>query len=129
SPNDHAMIGTVNGNVCSHRPRHRLAGRSPDPRTGSAPRRPLHRARRPFQRYGLPSRGMTLAARPGGVLLAVLVVVALLALGAYTFTEWMLAEAEATRMFERYTQARLFAESGIEMAVHVLSDPLIEGGQ
>jgi hypothetical protein len=56
----------------------------------------------------------------------VLVVVALLALGAYTFSEFMLVEAEATRAYGREVQARAAADSGIVMAASLLEKRYVE---
>lgn len=63
----------------------------------------------------------------GSVLLAVLVIVALLSLGVYTFAEWMLAEAEATSLYQRGVEARLYAESGIEYAATLIGQPDVYG--
>ncbi|MBI5758850.1 MAG: general secretion pathway protein GspK [Planctomycetales bacterium] len=54
-------------------------------------------------------------------MLVVLVVVVLLALGAYTFAEFMVLEAEATNMYGRSVQTRAFADSGIELASSMLA--------
>jgi uncharacterized membrane protein YgcG len=62
-------------------------------------------------------------ARRGTVLLVILVVIVLMALAAYTLVEMCVAESEATNRFGRAAQARAFAESGIDMAVTILSDP------
>ncbi|NOX57029.1 MAG: general secretion pathway protein GspK [Planctomycetes bacterium] len=59
--------------------------------------------------------------RRGSVLLAVLVIVAMLSLGAYTFSEIMVTEAEGTAMFGRAVQARLFADSAIDLVLAVLA--------
>jgi DNA uptake protein ComE-like DNA-binding protein len=61
--------------------------------------------------------------RRGSVLLVVLVIIVLLALGAYTFTEMSVAENEATTMYGRSVLARAFAESGIDVAANALADP------
>ena len=61
--------------------------------------------------------------RHGSVLLAVLVIVAMLSLGAYTFSEIMVTEAEATSMFGRAVQSRLFADSAIDTVIAVLASP------
>jgi DNA uptake protein ComE-like DNA-binding protein len=61
--------------------------------------------------------------RRGSVLLVVLVIIVLLALGAYTFTEMSVAENEATTMYGRSVLARAFAESGIDVAANSLADP------
>ncbi|HID21408.1 MAG TPA: hypothetical protein EYP14_03295 [Planctomycetaceae bacterium] len=59
--------------------------------------------------------------RRGSVLLVVLVIVALLSLGAYTFSEIMVTEAEGTAMFGRAVQARLFADSAVDLVLAVLA--------
>jgi type II secretory pathway component PulK len=46
--------------------------------------------------------------------------VALLALGAYTFSEFMIVEAEATSAYGREVQARAAADSGVELAASLL---------
>jgi type II secretory pathway component PulK len=61
--------------------------------------------------------------RRATVLLMVLVVIVLLSLAAYTFVAMCIAENEASNRFGRAAQARAFAESGIDMAVTLLSDP------
>lgn len=60
------------------------------------------------------------APRTGSVLLIVLVVVALLSLGAYTFSEFMIVEAQSTSQYGKEVQARGFADSGIELAASLL---------
>ncbi|MFM9960860.1 MAG: hypothetical protein ACKV2Q_06505 [Planctomycetaceae bacterium] len=65
--------------------------------------------------------------RRGSVLLVVLVVIALLALGAYSFSELMVSESHATAVFGREAQARAAADSGVELATAVLALPLEEG--
>src|SRR4051812_2843257 len=59
--------------------------------------------------------------RPGVVLLAVLVVVVLLTLAAYQFSESMMAEYEAADSYARSAQARAMAESGVNFAMGALS--------
>ncbi|MGQ0634316.1 MAG: general secretion pathway protein GspK [Planctomycetaceae bacterium] len=54
------------------------------------------------------------------VLIVVLVVLALLALGAYTFAELMRIEAQATSAFGREVQARALADSGVELAASLM---------
>ena len=49
-------------------------------------------------------------------MVTVLVVVLMLSLAAYTFTEMTVAERQATEMFAREVAARSFADSGIELA-------------
>ena len=65
--------------------------------------------------------------RRGSVLLVVLVVIALLALGAYSFSELMVSESHATGVFGREAQARACADSGIELAASVLGRPTADG--
>jgi type II secretory pathway component PulK len=77
----------------------------------------MQAARRTSEGRGKPSH----SARTGSVLLVVLVVVALLALGAYTFSEFMIVEAEATSAYGREVQARAAADSGVELAASLLS--------
>ena len=55
-------------------------------------------------------------ARRGVVLIVVLVVISMLTLAAYTFTESMLLEAEATAVSAQTARARRAAESGLEYA-------------
>src|SRR4029077_4403448 len=73
-----------------------------------------------FSRSQIPLAREIWANRAGSVLLIVLVVVALLALGAYTFAELMVVEAEATATYGREGQARSAADSGIELAASLL---------
>src|SRR5207302_1980312 len=61
--------------------------------------------------------------RRGVVLIAVLIVIVLLTLAAYQYSELMMAEYRASVSFTRSTQARAYAESGVNYAALVLSDP------
>ena len=61
--------------------------------------------------------------RRGIVLLAVLVIVTLLTLAAYQFSELMLAEARAAESARRAAQARALADSGVQFAAAMLSSP------
>src|SRR5690348_7241061 len=61
--------------------------------------------------------------RRGFVLLAVLVVVVVLTLAAYQFSEMMMAEYRAAESAKRMAQAHAFAESGIHYAAALLSNP------
>jgi hypothetical protein len=63
------------------------------------------------------------AERSGSVLVLVMVVIAMLTLGAYSFSEIMISEAEATSMYGRQAESRAFAESGIELAAAVIAVP------
>ena len=60
--------------------------------------------------------------RRGVILLAVLIVVSMLALGAYTFSDAMYAEARGTQMFGRSIQAHMLADSGIEFVLALHAD-------
>lgn len=64
--------------------------------------------------------------RRGSVLILVLVVIAMLTLGAYSFSEIMISESEATVMYGRQAETRAFAESGIELAAAVIAFPETE---
>ncbi|HYW78222.1 MAG TPA: type II secretion system protein GspK, partial [Thermoguttaceae bacterium] len=59
--------------------------------------------------------------RGGMVLVLVLVVVALLSLTCFTFSELMLTERKAADLAARRAKARVFADSGVEMARLFLS--------
>jgi type II secretory pathway component PulK len=61
--------------------------------------------------------------RRGIALIAVLVVVAVLTLAAYRFTEVMTAELQAADSYARSVQARVYAESGIAYASALLASP------
>lgn len=56
------------------------------------------------------------------VLLVVLVVVMLLSLGAWTFSESMVIDARATAAYGRDVQARVMADSAIELAASLVAD-------
>lgn len=71
-------------------------------------------------------RRPTRHSRRGSMLVVVLVVIALLTLGAYTFSETMISESQATGAFGREVQARASADSGIELAVAVLGTPPVD---
>jgi len=60
--------------------------------------------------------------RAGSTLLVVLVVVVMLSLGAYTFSELMIVEMEATNVYGRSIQSREMALSGIELAAAFVGD-------
>jgi type II secretory pathway component PulK len=57
------------------------------------------------------------------VLLAVLVVVVLLSLAAYQFSELMMAEYKATDSYVRSAQAKAYADSGVHYLAAALSNP------
>ena len=69
--------------------------------------------------------------RSAMVLVVVLVVIAVLTLASYTFSELMLTEHQATRVVARQAQARALAESGAELLrifVSQTSDGIMQGG-
>lgn len=61
--------------------------------------------------------------RRGSVLILVMVVIAMLTLGAYSFSEIMISESEATAMYGRQAETRAFADSGVELAAAVIAVP------
>ncbi len=63
---------------------------------------------------GRPGRARHSSRRPGAVLVIVLVVVSLLALAAYTFSDLMVTHQKAAQLHGRQLQARALAESGAE---------------
>jgi type II secretory pathway component PulK len=65
--------------------------------------------------------------RPGVVLIAVLVVVAVLMLVGYQFHRWMRAEADAVHAANGLAQGRHLAESGLHYAAFVLAHPHLAG--
>ncbi len=60
--------------------------------------------------------------RAGSTLIVVLVVVVMLSLGAYTFSELMIVEMEATNIYGRSVQSRELALSGIDLAAAFVGD-------
>ncbi len=60
--------------------------------------------------------------RPGAILLVVLIVTSVLSLAAYTFSQLMLAEYEASLLYGRKIQARALAESGLAMTTEFLRE-------
>ena len=66
------------------------------------------------------------AKRRGSVLILVMVVIAMLTLGAYSFSEIMISESEATAMYGRQAESRAFADSGVELAAAVIAAPETE---
>ena len=62
------------------------------------------------------------ADRVGSILLLVVVVVGMLTLAAYNFTQSMLTEYEAAAMATRDVQSRMTADSGVEFAATILGN-------
>jgi len=60
---------------------------------------------------------MQASSRAGSALLVVLVIVAMLTLAAYTYSEMMLSEYEAAIRTGRIAETRMYAESGVEYAL------------
>src|SRR5688500_15679408 len=61
--------------------------------------------------------------RRGLVLILVLIVIAMLSLGAYSFTDLMLAQHEAQLLTGRQMQTRVLVDSGVEAVRHFLTMP------
>jgi hypothetical protein len=61
--------------------------------------------------------------RRAAVLLAVLVVIVLLTLAAYQYSDWMMAETRASASYTRSAQAQALADSGVNYAAAILSNP------
>jgi type II secretory pathway component PulK len=61
--------------------------------------------------------------RRGIVIVSVLIVVILLSLAGYHYSDMTLAEARASENSHRLLQARAFAESGVHVAAAMLADP------
>lgn len=68
-------------------------------------------------------------ARRGVVLLGVLVVIVVLSLAAYQFSEMMSAEYAAMGSYTRTTQTRGLVESGVHYTAAMLADPFAIAGQ
>jgi len=66
--------------------------------------------------------------RRGTALIIVLVVIVLMTLGAYTFSELMIIERQATDRYGREAAARAFADSGVELAAAWVGTPADETG-
>ena len=66
--------------------------------------------------------------RRGTALIVVLVVVVLMTLGAYTFSETMIIERQAADRYGRDAAARAFADSGVEIAAAWIGTPEDEEG-
>ena len=73
-------------------------------------------------RQHFPDQEIVESVRVGSTLLVVLVVVVMLSLGAYTFSELMIVELEATNVYGRSVQSRELALSGIELAAAFIGD-------
>ena len=72
-------------------------------------------------------RGRSRKDRRGIALVVVLIVIAMLSLGAYTFSDLMIAERNGATLIGKQAQARAAAESGAEMArVFLEQDPLTQ---
>lgn len=69
-----------------------------------------------------PDNSHAIPLRRGMVLLVVLVVIVLLSLGAYTFSEYMVIATRATAYNGKSIQARALADSGVEFVSVLLAD-------
>src|SRR4029079_18058795 len=86
--------------------------------------RTMCESRQQFQTAGRPTRG-------GLVLIIVLIVVAVMTLAAYTFSELMLTEHKAARIVGKQVQSRVLVESGAAMLqtfLYQTSDQLLQSG-
>ena len=70
-----------------------------------------------------PGQAKPTQARRGVILLAVLVVLVLLTLAAYQYSDLMTSEYRAANNAHRTVQAKLLADSGIHYAAALLSNP------
>lgn len=61
--------------------------------------------------------------RQGSILLLVLIIIPVLALGAYSYTHWMRSEARGAMAHLQMSQSLWLAHSGIEQTQALLSDP------
>ncbi|MFV0444463.1 MAG: hypothetical protein ACK5Q5_12910 [Planctomycetaceae bacterium] len=75
-----------------------------------------------------PASSLPHGVRRGTALLVVLVVITLLSLAAYTFSELMVVESRATRQYSRDAQARELANSAIDYVAAQLGNPVIDIG-
>src|SRR5690606_29579039 len=91
---------------------------------GSDRRRTLMRNRLPVLRHRSYASGPS---RRGMALLVVLVVVTLLSLSVYTFSDLMVLESKASRQFANDSQARELANSAVEYVAALLGDTGEEG--
>lgn len=73
---------------------------------------------KPFLSF--PYRDSRVVARSGSVLIVVLILIVMLSLAAYTFSETMIVENQSSEFALQQAQARACAESGIEYAAVIL---------
>ena len=95
------------------------------------PRRKARCAGQPrsIARHARQGAGERAKARRASALLVVLVVVTLLSLAAYTFSELMVAESRASRQYYRDAQSRELANSAVEYVAAWLGSPVVDEGQ
>lgn len=72
-------------------------------------------------------RNSEAVSRRGTLLPLVLVVIVMLTLGGYAYTEQMLTELESTVMYAREVQARAMADSGVELTLEMLAQRALIG--
>ncbi len=77
--------------------------------------------------HATPPAAPSFSARRGIVIVGVLVVIVVLSLAAYQYSDLMTSEYKASASFTRAAQARAFAESGVHYAAALLSDPTNAG--
>ena len=68
-----------------------------------------------------PSQTAPSLRRSASALILVLVVIVMLSLGAYTFSELMITEYQASDMYSRQIQAKMWAESGVDYVTMLLT--------
>lgn len=76
-----------------------------------------------MNRFSDPVRNLRRARRRGAVLVLVLVLIPVLAFGAYSFTHWMRAESRAAVVSTQRMQARWLADAGVQRVRALLAQP------
>ena len=71
----------------------------------------------------------SLTHRAGSVLIVVLILVVLLSLAAFRYTDLMITEFTSANMYGRRLQTQSFADSGVEMAADLISNRTFEAGE
>ena len=67
--------------------------------------------------------------RDGFILLVVLLVIILMSLAAYAYTELMVSESGAANMYTRGVQTRIYSDSGIEYVASTIGNRTLEAGE
>ncbi len=74
-------------------------------------------------------RPITVSKRIGSALLSVLIVIVMLSLAAYTYTDSMITEYEASQRMARMTEARQLADSGVDYVAQLVAQRGTESEQ